>query len=372
MIAQIFILLPYTFSIPADVQLVAFDITLEGRTGRIFPPYVSGVDRSVFDPASPTPLTEVGGRLGPVDPQTPTELVLIDGHPTIQADAVSIRFRADEFDRRTDAEEPLVELAFRMANDLLARLRTLGRAGHVKPIAPHSTAWRLVYANDDGSELEPKEGLRRGLGGVSWTWQLFGLRADLWEAAGALSDDFEPTAWDTLLLDAVDLLPEIGPAIVLAFAAIETRIDRALDVLASQAGLGDEVWEWITQREGDYRKEPSMTEQVDSLLKAVSGHTLKEDGRLWEAFQNVRQARNTFVHEGRARIGQQPLTSERASQLVALSGDVIEWIERLLPDGHQRPRYEAEGERFVQLTKWMTRTSDDAPPPATAPPSEDR
>jgi hypothetical protein len=327
---------------------------------------MSGIDRSVFDPASPAPLTDVGDRLGPVDPQTPTELVLIDGHPTIQADAISIQFQADEFDRRTDADEPLVELGFRMANDLLARLRTLGRAG--QPIAPNSTAWRLVYANDDGSELEPKEGLRRGLGGVSWRWQLFGLRPDLWKAAAALPNDFEPTAWDTLLLDAVDLLPDVGPAIVLAFAAIETRIDRALDVLAAQAGLSDELWEWITQREGDYRKEPSMTEQVDSLLKAVSGHSLKEDGRLWEAFQNVRQARNTFVHEGRARIGPQALASERASQLVALSGDIIDWIEGLLPDGHQRPRYQAEGERFVQLTKWMTRTPDDAPPPETAPP----
>src|SRR5207237_6819056 len=106
------------------------------------------------------------------------------------------------------------------------------------------------------------------------------------DAARNPPDDFRPTAWDTLLPDALDLLPEVGPTIVLAFAAIETRIEAAVERLAAATELSDDLWEWIKKREGDYRKEPSVKEQLDPLLRALSGHTLKEARRLWEAFQN--------------------------------------------------------------------------------------
>jgi hypothetical protein len=353
MIARLHILLPYAFSIRADQGFPTYDLEVEGETARVYPPYKAQVDRSALEVDSPLELSALGAQLQPADPQPTTPFVLLDGSETVQADALQVDFIREVFERRRGTDDPPVELGFRVANDLLARLRTLGRAGQVKPVSPTSIVWRLAYLNDDESELEPTETLHRARGGVSWQWKMFGLHSDLWEAARVLPADFKPSAWDTLLLDALDLLPEIGPPIVLSFAAIETRIESALDDLAPQAGLSDELWGWITTREDDYRKEPSITEKVDALLHAVSGHSLKEDTRLWQAFQNLRKARNTFVHEGRAMIGNEAVTPQRVSELVALSGDIIEWIEGLLPEAKRRARYEREDEHFLQLTKML-------------------
>jgi hypothetical protein len=357
MIAQIFILLPYRFAVPAGSALPAFDMTLDGQTARVFPPYRSQVDRSTLDVDSPNALTSIADQIGPQVPPETTEQVLIDGSPTVLTDALCIEFRREDFDRRSEAEEPLVDIAFQMANDLLARLRTLGRAGQVKPVGKASTTWHLVYANDDASELEPQDGFRRGLGGVSWQWQLFGLRKEVWLAAGGLSDSFAPTAWDTLFLDALDLLPEVGPALVLLLAAVETRLETALDLLAREQTVDAKLWEWLNGRGRGRRRGPTLAEQADSLLEAVAGHSLKEDERLWNAFQDLRKARNSFVHDGQAAVDGVLVTADRASGLVRIVGEIIDWVEQLLPSQHRRPRYEGEGEQFLQLTKWMTSPS---------------
>jgi hypothetical protein len=362
MIARLQILLPYSFSVPVDQEFQPYGTEIEGYVARVYSPYRCQVDPSMLEPDSAVPMTDVGQLLGPADPQPRTTLILVEGAETTQANALQIDFIKDDFDRRRSVDsDPPVELAFRVANDLLARLRTLGRSGRVKPISPKSTVWRIEYLNDDESQLESVEGLHRAVGGASWRWKVFGLRGDLWTATRDLPDDFEPTPWDTLLLDALDLLPEVGPTIVLAFASIETRIASAIDVLAAGSVSG-ELWEWIRDREGDYRKEPSITEQVDVLLHAFSGHSLKEDTRLWEAFRNLRQARNTFVHEGRAEIGGQPVTPERASQLLATAGQIIEWIEQLLPESERRPRDAREGEQTLELSRFLTAP---LPPPET-------
>lgn len=353
LIARARILLPYSFSLPADHGLTTYEVEIEGYRARVYPPHRSQVDRSALEPDSPKAITDLARQLHPADPQPHTAVIVVDGSETVQADVLQIDFFRDEFDRRHGTYDPPPEVAFRMANDLLARLRTLGRSGHVKPLSETSTIWRIEYLNDDESDLEPAEGLHRATFAVTWQWRVFGLRKDLWEAARALPDDFAPTPWDTLLLDAVDLLPDIGPSIVLAFAAIETRIESALDVLAPQAGISEEFWDWIKRREDDYRREPSIREQVDQLLHGLSGRSLKEDDRLWQAFQNLRSARNTFVHEGRATIGTDPVTGERVSQLIALAGEIIDWIENLLPAEERRPRYARETEGGVELTKVM-------------------
>jgi hypothetical protein len=70
---------------------------------------------------------------------------------------------------------------------------------------------------------------------------------------------------------------------VLASAAIETRIGSALDMLAARSSLNPEFWTWLTERGGVYYKEPSFAEQLDQLLRGVVGVSLKDDQRLWEA-----------------------------------------------------------------------------------------
>jgi hypothetical protein len=89
---------------------------------------------------------------------------------------------------------------------------------------------------------------------------------------------------------------------VLASTALETRISAALDELVQLVGLNAELWEWINHR-SQFWMEPSTGDQFGILLKTLTGRSLKDDGILWEAFQNIRTARNSFAHEGVAILG---------------------------------------------------------------------
>ena len=355
MIARLQILLPHTFAIAADQNLEPYEVVADWIRARVFPPYQSQVDRSIVELENPTPLIGLRDQLDPAEPQVTTPSIRIDGREAIQADALRIDFSADEFDRSEKSDEP-VPIGFRLANDLQQAVRTLGRVPGVKPLSPESTVWQLRFLRDDGSELEKTPGLHRGLGGVGGRWEVTALGAELWNAAKDLPTEFEASAWDSLFLDALALLPEIGPAIVLAFSAIETRIQTALAALAAHGGIGEELWIWISERD-DYRKMPSITEQLDSLLHAVSGSSLKDHATLWEAFQNLRKARNSFVHEGRAKIGEQAVTVDRARELVTQAGTIIDWIEALLPADQRRPTFVA-APGTVEITKAMVGPSD--------------
>jgi hypothetical protein len=58
---------------------------------------------------------------------------------------------------------------------------------------------------------------------------------------------------------------------------------------------------------------------LDTLVNDV---VVQPDLRLWEAFKNLRAARNSFVHEGVARIGQEPVTKVVAAQLIGRARDI--------------------------------------------------
>jgi len=172
------------------------------------------------------------------------------------------------------------------------------------------------------------------------------LRADgLWSVLRDLPDDYVAPPWETLLLDARVLLeserlPEVGPALVLAASAIETRIDDALRVLAERhGGTVVALWSWLSKRD-PWWQEPSIVEKLSVVLGALTGRSLKDDNDLWEAFQNLREARNRYVHEGVAQIGGQPVTSDQASNLVAKTRLILDWLEDGLPEEARRPRYE--------------------------------
>jgi hypothetical protein len=76
----------------------------------------------------------------------------------------------------------------------------------------------------------------------------------------------------------------------------------------------------------------------DLLLRVMTGHSLKEEGRLWEAFQNLRSARNAFAHEGRAVLGGVEVTPEKAAELIGHAKAIADWVERLLPVERKRPK----------------------------------
>jgi hypothetical protein len=81
--------------------------------------------------------------------------------------------------------------------------------------------------------------------------------------------------------------------------------------------------------------------RFDPLLAILYGRRLSVDTpALWQAFQSLKDARNHFVHEGRAVVGKrsQVVTPPKAAELLQKAVEVVEWIEEQLPEEHRRPR----------------------------------
>ncbi len=142
---------------------------------------------------------------------------------------------------------------------------------------------------------------------------------------------------DGLRLDARSALPNVGSAVVLAATSLEVFISVLLDALAVRQELAPDLWKWIADRDGKLLQQPSVEEQFDVLLKHLCGHSLKEEGTLWEAFKNLRSARNTFVHEGVARVGKTAVTKEEALTLVNRVDDIVRRIREWIPDDLRWP-----------------------------------
>jgi hypothetical protein len=185
--------------------------------------------------------------------------------------------------------------------------------------------------NDDGSELAPDPPLIRGHACLSGSGSVTVLDLGTWSAIEALSPSYEAPAYDTLLLDAKAVLPQVGPAVVLAMTAIEVRIGTALNTLASER-IDAKLWDWITDR-GDYRKDPSTEERLSVLMDVLGGGSLKERKDLWDAFVTLRKARNRFAHEGRLLVD-----AAEAAALIGKAELIVDWIEEMLPPEGRRPR----------------------------------
>lgn len=307
----------------------------------VIPPYRSQRPReATSEPGPGDP-----NSLNAADPQPTEENIEIDGKAAIHCDAIAVRIDAPgfEFDRtRSEAQATtvasLLGIAVDAVNGVLERIRVLARATHLRPLEPDSTLYRLVFLNDSGEPLDADPEKFRQTWNTGLRIRYVAVTDAMWQDAVALGE-YETPPWDALLLDAMDLDVEIGPSLVLAATAVETRIAHALDLLA-QGKLPDDLWEWIKERGGDYKKEPSVAEQLDTLLGVLGGRSLKDDERLWAAGVQLRDARNSFVHEGRARFGKakRVVTRQKARELVMQAGEIIDFIEELLPEEARRPR----------------------------------
>lgn len=153
--------------------------------------------------------------------------------------------------------------------------------------------------------------------------------------------DFTPQVWDMLLLDAHAQLPDVNTSIVLANAALESFINIALDILAKDSTVAPESWKWLTSRGDDWRKQPSAKEKFDQVLFLLTGRSLKnEKPDLWEAFDKLRSARNSIVHQGKATLGTKKLATEvspeMAKELLTGAGRIISWVESTMPEEKRR------------------------------------
>ncbi len=348
MIARLRILLPFNFSVRQGDELPPHEFIYGEYRVRIYPPCQAAVDPADAETLSPVPLRDIIEQLRPADVQTATHSIRMDDAPTIQANLLQIDFLKADFDRRRilpggllEAGDPPIRLVFELANGFLARVRTVTRGSEIKPASPGTTFWRLDYLTDTENEFPYSPELFRRTVGVPVSWRAAGLNTAVWTKALTLPDDFRAPTWDTLLLDARALLPEVGPAVVLAYAALETFIESSLNQLAPLANVSPDYWNWINDR-GDLRKLPSVNEQFDQLLLVLINRTLKEENQLWEALQNLQDARNSFVHEGRPIIGGREVTTELATTLIIRAQAIIDWVELLLPDHLRRPKLERD------------------------------
>ncbi len=283
----------------------------------------------------------------PVKSETPPsrdapDHIKLNGKPAFLADVLTLTFRKSSFRRASGSEiDPPDDVMNRAIGSFLARLKYVARAPQVHPIELPKCPWRLQYLNDDGTELPQEGDLIRGRGTLTFAFSYIACDPALWEHIHSLPQDFVPPPWNALLVDSVGALPHVGTAVVLAATALEVLIADVLKSLSTESPIPKALWSWINDR-GDWQKEPSVEEQFSVLLEILCGHSLKEDNSLWEAFRNLRKARNSFVHEGIPAIGRSAVTSEEAHLLIAKANQIVERLREWLPDKLKWPVFKHE------------------------------
>ena len=317
MLARLDLLLPFEITIPKEEQFPIYQYNDEGYNIRIFPP-IKIEQQTTHDESND---------------------FLINGESTVQANGLRIYFQKDNFDRRREIEcDPPYPLIARTINSFLLKLRFVTRGSKICPITFPQVSWKLQYLNDDESELDKTEGLYRGRGAKIFTISWTVLNNDIWEKIFELPPHYTPPQWDSLLLDANEALPEIGPSVVLAATALEVFISHILNELPKDNIISKDLWKWVNNRE-NWLKEPAPIEQFDILLMSFLGVSLKDNNDLWGHFKNLKHARNSFVHEGIAKIGKKPITEEEARILIVKANEIVIFVKNELPEELQWPEY---------------------------------
>jgi hypothetical protein len=339
MIARWWVLLDFWVAVKASDTYPPREVQWDGYLIRIYRPYRSHIDHADLAFTSSVASSTINEQLLPDEFASPTDQLKVDGEPAVMADAIQIDFVRPEFDRRVGSSDPTDDLMLAVLTSVLSSLRMVVQAPQIRSPKRDSMMSRMTYLADDETELPPVEGLHRRRIRVSFAASYAGLTGPIWTAVGQQTLDYTPRRWDDLLLDARYLLPDFGPALVLANTALEICIADALDQLAQVRGVSDGLWKWINDR-GDYRKEPSTAERYDILSKELGGMSRKERPVLWQGFQELRSARNAFAHEGTASIGGRVVDWAKAVMLLDTARQIVEWVDQLRVVTARPPTYE--------------------------------
>ena len=310
MIARFHILLPYAFTIPENEQYSVYEYEINGYNVGVYMPERSDV----------------------ADSHTKVKNIKIDGVDAYSGDLLRIDFRKDSFDRKITNVgkadvicDPPIELIKDVANDFLSRLRYVTGGSKIKLLEFPFSSWGLKYLNDDGSDLPEEQGKVTGRGMRKYLFSFMGINSSVWEDVHSL-EPFKPLpVWKTLLLDADALLPEVGPAIVLTFTALEVFITKTLDDVAKFGEIDDSLWEWINGR--GISKSPNIEDKYTFLSSYLMGRSIKDDNNLWESFISLRKARNTFAHTGVSKVDGVEVTSEKVREFIVKASEIITFVK---------------------------------------------
>lgn len=316
MIAKATIFLPFSFTLPDNEPFLKYTSDWEGYVITIYPPTMQEEAKA-----------------------SASNAITINDKSSYQADLLVIDFQKVEFNRTTEIEfDPPIELIEVVTNDFLNRLRHVIKASQIKSINSAKTNIRIDYLNDDSSPLEKKEGLLRGRFRKGFKIEIVTITKEVWDDIHSIPLFQELPIWQSLLLDAESILPEIGPSIVLTFTALEVFISKILDKIAEFKKTDKELWTWLNDR-GFYLKNPSIEEQYNFLSKHLLGASIKDDEKLWVAFKNLQTARNSFAHSGIAKIGNEKLDVVKTRDLIVNAIKIINYIREKLPKDLQWKEY---------------------------------
>lgn len=139
-------------------------------------------------------------------------------------------------------------LCHEFCNGVLECMRVVGKATYIKPVSHDSTYWSLSYNSDDPTPLDPVKGKLRSHFGTAFSWQVFCLNEQVWEEISGNLLVCELPTLERLLLDANAILPEIGPALVLSYAALE-NLSVIITSHYAKSKVPDKLWAWVNKRQ---------------------------------------------------------------------------------------------------------------------------
>lgn len=103
-------------------------------------------------------------------------------------------------------------------------------------------------------------------------------------------------------------------AVVLAWAALEMVIDRALGT-----------------RNKNYAREQNTDKQYTVLMKNLGWRSLKEEEALWQNFKDLQELRHQFAHGGELRLNGKAVPKQRIGVLICSARDIVTFVNEQLP-----------------------------------------
>lgn len=344
MIARLRVLLPFSLFISIEEEIKQFKFKYEDYEIIVYPPFQANVNLEFLNITSSSSVSKVIDQLKPVSSPIICENIKINEQSSIETNLLQIDFCKSDFDRQSIpvSDNPFIDFAFQVLNDILTRTKTVIQDGKIKPMTTQSCQWKINYLDDEEEELPRDPKLIRRQFSSQLTFNIATLTQNTWEQIRKLPFEYEQLIHNDLLLDAESSLPDMQSAILLASAGLEVLIGYALNVLVKESSMPDFTWKWISDRDNDSRKQPSVAEEYDVLLKTFSDKSLKDEPELWKAFKSLRQVRNSLIHEGKMIIkeknSQRNVTMEDVRGFIGSCKKITEFVENLLPPKHCCPK----------------------------------
>jgi hypothetical protein len=306
----------------------AFTAEVDGETVTIYPPLQCQFEVRP-DQEGNFNVNDIYRMLMPVDQERTYPFVRMDGQFVKHVNLLQIDIVRQQFARESGSpSDPPDAFIERLVMNVVARLRYTIGAPTFREFRLLETFWTVRYLADDGSELPEQTGLVRGRVHAPFRFQFTGLDESSWARVKGLPFTFQPHIWERLYLDALFLLPEVGPALTLAISAIETAADQMIEDRLRAAPA--EAMKLIAGNR--------LGQRLDRVAKQVAGVSLRSDPTLWSAFDRVRRARNMAAHEGEPVLDGVLVTDAVAQEMILAIRPVLEWIEHLMSPQFQTHR----------------------------------